>query len=76
MFPSVVLGSAIRVRTDVRAFCASQAGGTQAEGGVAMMDGWDWLWMPFAMGLWLLVIGAVVYIAVRLAQRPPRAGHP
>lgn len=41
-----------------------------------MMDGWDWLWMPFAMGLWLLVIGAVVYIAVRLAQRPPRAGHP
>jgi heme/copper-type cytochrome/quinol oxidase subunit 2 len=40
------------------------------------MDGWDWLWMTFIMGLWLVVIGVVVYVAVRLARRPPRAGHP
>ena len=36
------------------------------------MDSWDWLWMSFMMGFWLVVLGAVVYLAVRLAQRPPR----
>ena len=35
------------------------------------MDGWDWLWMTLTMGIWLVVLGAVIYIAVRLAQRPP-----
>jgi heme/copper-type cytochrome/quinol oxidase subunit 2 len=40
------------------------------------MDGWDWLWMTFIMGLWLVVIGVVVYVAVWLARRPPPAGHP
>ncbi len=35
------------------------------------MDGWDWLWMTLTMGFWLVVLGAVIYIAVRLAQRPP-----
>lgn len=29
-------------------------------------DGWDWLWMTFAMGFWLVVLG-VVYLAVRFA---------
>ena len=32
-------------------------------------DGWDWLWMTFAMGFWLVALGVVVYVAVRLAQR-------
>jgi flagellar biogenesis protein FliO len=41
-----------------------------------MMDGWDWLWMTFGMGFWLVLIGVVVYIAVRLATRRPRAGRP
>ena len=36
------------------------------------MDSWDWPWMSFMMGFWLVVLGAVVYLAVRLAQRPPR----
>ena len=35
------------------------------------MDGWDWVWMTFMMGFWAILFGAVVYIAVRLAQRPP-----
>jgi heme/copper-type cytochrome/quinol oxidase subunit 2 len=36
------------------------------------MDGWSWVWMTFMMGFWLIVLGAVVYVAVRLGQRPPR----
>jgi len=32
-------------------------------------DGWDWFWMPFMMGFWVVVLGVVVYVAVRLAQR-------
>jgi hypothetical protein len=39
---------------------------------VHMMDGWDWVWMPFMMVFWLVVLGAVIYVAVRLANRPPR----
>jgi hypothetical protein len=40
------------------------------------MDGSDWLWMTMMMGLWLVLLGAVVYmtvrlVTVRLAQRPP-----
>lgn len=35
------------------------------------MDGWDWLWMSFMMVFWLVVLGAVIYVAVRLANRPP-----
>jgi heme/copper-type cytochrome/quinol oxidase subunit 2 len=38
------------------------------------IDGADWLWMSFMMVFWLVVLGAVVYAAVRLAQRPPREG--
>lgn len=34
------------------------------------MNGWDWVWMTFMMGFWLIVLGAVVYVAVRLGQRP------
>lgn len=35
------------------------------------MDGWDWLWMSFMMVFWAVVLGAIVYVAVRLATRPP-----
>ena len=35
------------------------------------MDGSDWLWMSLMMVFWVVVLGAVVYTAVRLAQRPP-----
>jgi hypothetical protein len=35
------------------------------------MDGWDWLWMTLMMGFWLVLLGAVIFIAVRLARRPP-----
>ena len=35
------------------------------------MDGSDWLWMMPMMLFWLGLLGAVIYIAVRLATRPP-----
>jgi hypothetical protein len=44
-----------------------------------MMDGWDWAWMLPMMLLWLMVLAAIIYAAVRLANRdsappsrPPR----
>jgi len=39
------------------------------------MGGWDWFWMAFMMLFWIAVLGAVVYAAVRLAQRAPRERH-
>jgi len=30
-------------------------------------NGWDWLWMTFVMGFWLVVLGVVIYLAVRFA---------
>lgn len=39
------------------------------------MDGWDWVWMSFMMVFWLVVLGAVIYAAVRLANRPPHGRH-
>jgi len=35
------------------------------------MDGWGWFWMTFMMLFWIVVLGAVVYVAVKLADRPP-----
>lgn len=35
------------------------------------MDGWGWLWMSSMMVFWVVVLGAVVYAAVKLANRPP-----
>ncbi len=32
-------------------------------------DGWAWFWMIPMTLLWVLVLGAVVYAAVRLANR-------
>lgn len=40
------------------------------------MDGPDWFWMSFMVVFWLIALGAVVYAAVRLAQRPPRKDKP
>lgn len=39
------------------------------------MDGRDWVWMSFRMVFWIVALGAVVYAAVRLAQRPPQKDH-
>ena len=37
--------------------------------------GWDWFWLVPMLLLWIVVLGGVVYAAVRLAlqhqQRPP-----
>jgi hypothetical protein len=30
------------------------------------MSGWDWFWMTFSMTFWIVVLGLVVYVAVRL----------
>ena len=47
------------------------------DGGEAVhgwMDGWDWVWMSSMMVFWIVVLGTVVYAAVRLAQRPRHNG--
>lgn len=36
------------------------------------MDGWDWLWMTLMIGFWLVVVGAVVFVAVRMSQTGSR----
>jgi hypothetical protein len=38
------------------------------------MNDWGWFWMTFMMVFWVVLLGAVVFVAVRLAQRPPREG--
>ena len=35
------------------------------------MDGGDWAWMTVMMITFVVVIAAAVYVAVRLANRPP-----
>jgi hypothetical protein len=40
------------------------------------MNGWDWIWMTFMMVFWIAVLGGVVYLAVRLAQRPTHDRNP
>jgi hypothetical protein len=35
------------------------------------MDGWDWVWMTGMMVTWVVLIAAAVYVAVKLANRPP-----
>jgi hypothetical protein len=41
------------------------------------MNGWGWVWGSLMMVVSIAVLGAVVYAAVRLANRPPRGpqGH-
>jgi hypothetical protein len=57
----------------LRCLAAFRAGFSDlTEGGAAVhgwMNGWDWFWMTFMMIFWIAVLGAVVYAAVRLAQR-------
>lgn len=36
------------------------------------LNGWDWLWMTTTMGIWIVLIGAVVFAAVRLANPPDK----
>ena len=36
------------------------------------MDGSDWVWMTLSMTLGVVVLGAVIYVAVRLANRDSR----
>lgn len=35
-------------------------------------DGWAWYWMIPMMLFWILALGAVIYAAVRLANRDSR----
>ena len=35
------------------------------------MDGSDWAWMTLTMGFWVVLLGVVVYAAVKLATLPP-----
>lgn len=32
------------------------------------MDGFDWVWMTLMPVVWIVLIGVVVYVAVRLAN--------
>lgn len=42
-----------------------------------VMHTWDWFWMGFMVVTWVVVIGVIVYVAVRLATHPRhRDGHP
>lgn len=36
------------------------------------MDGSDWVWMTLSMTVGIVVLGAVIYAAVRLANRDSR----
>ena len=33
------------------------------------MTGWGWLWMTLMPLVWIALLGAVIYVAVRLANR-------
>ena len=35
------------------------------------MDSGGWFWMTFMMFVGIVLLGAVVYVAVKLAKRPP-----
>ena len=39
------------------------------------MDGWDWLWGTLMMGFWIVLLGLVVYIAVRVAHHDHDRGR-
>ena len=32
------------------------------------MSGWDWVWLTLMMSFWIVLLGAVIFLAVRLAQ--------
>ena len=37
------------------------------------MEGLDWLWGSLMMGFWIVLIGVVVFLAVRFAQGDRRS---
>ena len=49
---------------------ASIVRGSSPQEASHVLDDGDWIWMTFMMVFWIVVLGAVVYIAVRVAQRP------
>jgi hypothetical protein len=65
------------MRVAAHAVCAWRPHGDRTPKGGELhmwMDGWDWFWMSFMMVFWIALLGAVVYVAVKLANRPPT--HP
>lgn len=42
-----------------------------------VMHTWDWFWMGFMIISWVVLVGALAYVAVRLVTHPPhyRRGH-
>lgn len=38
------------------------------------MNEWGWAWMTFMVVFWVVLLGAVVYVAGRLGQRSPHEG--
>jgi heme/copper-type cytochrome/quinol oxidase subunit 2 len=61
--------SAGRARVEAYALTGSEAIGMHDA------DGADWIWMTFGMGAWVIVVGLVVYVAVRLAMRDRHQGE-
>lgn len=37
------------------------------------VGGWNWIWMAPMMGFWVVLVGALVFLAVRPPTKP-RAG--
>lgn len=35
------------------------------------MNGWGWFWMTSMMVFLIVLLGSVIYVAVKLANRPP-----
>jgi hypothetical protein len=35
------------------------------------MGDWGWFWMTLMLVFWILALGVIVYVAARLANRPP-----
>lgn len=68
--PPAGFGSARMRRACSQPILGSSADGVQGGDGDVMYwnDGWAWFWMVPMMLLWVLVLGAVVYGAVRLAN--------
>src|SRR6266536_1133674 len=70
-YPRLVCGMA-RCLVLARGACSCQ--GLKGGAMYHWMDGGSWFWMSFMMVFWVVVLGAVVYVAIKLANRPPT--HP
>jgi ABC-type phosphate/phosphonate transport system permease subunit len=38
---------------------------------VYWMTGWGGFWMTFVMAFWIVLWGGIVYVALKMANRPP-----